>query len=92
MPKDRSFVDKGLNPLSKQDIYDTIPEAKSIFDTSKITSTPLKDLQKPLMKMLPKKDREQVRKMRRDQLIKNARKQSEIILAKRIRQIEENTK
>ena len=44
------------------------------------------------MKMLPKKDREQVRLERRRKLIRNAREQSEKILAYRIKQIEENTK
>tara|TARA_R110002020_G_scaffold390319_1_gene600788 strand:- start:360 stop:509 length:150 start_codon:yes stop_codon:yes gene_type:complete len=47
---------------------------------------------KPVMKMLPKKDREQVRLERRRKLIRNAREQSEKILAYRIKQIEENTK
>ena len=73
----RDYIDKILNPQSKQDIFDTVPAARKLFDNNP-SSGKVSLLQK--------------RSERKEKLINNAKEHFAKMLDRRIREIEGNIK
>ena len=73
----RDYIDKILNPQSKQDIFDTVPAARKLFD-NKPSSGKVSSLQK--------------RSERKEKLINNAKEHFAKMLDRRIKEIEGNIK